>query len=209
MIGGVSFQPGQNGAAGTQPNKPKNTGVQEAIKVLSLRLPSVVGSRAIAPQALLESPGSGGNPRVDSVVSQVMGRVFPTGDQPAPSAAPMVPPNTPQFSGGGVSGNTPLSTMMPQEAFAPLAAAPRLAPPAPRSPGITFQNPSPPNMNPPEWSTPPPPPPPGFTDDFPRFDGPLSGAPPADGGGNVMNDFLEFLRRSPSRPMTPGTPPIT
>lgn len=54
---GLSFQPqadaNGNGASATPP-------VQQAVKLLSLRLPSVVGARAIAPQALLESPGSAG-----------------------------------------------------------------------------------------------------------------------------------------------------
>src|SRR3990167_1200363 len=98
MIGGVSFQPGQSGSRGTQ-SRPSsaNTGIQEAIKLLSLRLPRVVGARAMAPQALLESAGSGGNPRVDSVVSQVMRRMFPTGGDPGAGGtpAPMVPPTPP------------------------------------------------------------------------------------------------------------------
>lgn len=94
MIGGVNFQPGsfdqeqqrqrsQNGSA---------QGVQEAIKVLSLRLPKVVGAQAVSPRALLSSPGSGGNPRVDSLVQSVLSRMF--GQQGGAPSAPMVPPQS-------------------------------------------------------------------------------------------------------------------
>lgn len=73
---GVSFQPG---SSRTPAYSQKGNGVQEAIQMLSLRLPKMVGARAVAPQALLTSPGSGDNPRVDSVVNQVLARMFPTG----------------------------------------------------------------------------------------------------------------------------------
>jgi len=192
MIGGVSFQPGQSGAMGTQ-DKPKssaNTGVQEAIKVLSLRLPKVVGARAMAPQALLESPGSGGG-RVDSVVSQVMGRMFPTG-APAPSA-PMMPSAAPEASSpaitGSVTPNTPLASMVPQEAFAPsVARAPRISPinepGVPGAPGeVPRTAPAPQQI------------------DYMQPARPSDGTKtevtmPSDGAGNPMDDFLEFLRRN-------------
>lgn len=83
---GVSFQPGASAIGQSKPQGGTQTGggVQEAIKVLSLRLPRVVGAQAIAPQGLLNSPGSGGS-RVDSVVNQVLAKYFPTGGQPAQS----------------------------------------------------------------------------------------------------------------------------
>ena len=95
MINGVSFQPGsfeqeqqrrqsQNGSA---------QGVQEAIKVLSLRLPKVVGAQAVSPQALLSSPGGGGNPQVNSLVENVLSQIFGQQRGKEPGApAPMVPP---------------------------------------------------------------------------------------------------------------------
>lgn len=106
---GVSFQPGGERygqqSNGGQSGAPASN-VQEAIKILSLRLPKVVGAQAVSPQALLASQGSGGNPRVDSVVNSVLARMFPTGQ--APTQAPMVPQgqpsNAPTFSGGNVSG---------------------------------------------------------------------------------------------------------
>lgn len=95
MIPGVTFQPGAMG--GEQPNgQRRDQGVQEAIKVLSLRLPKVVGAQALAPQPLLTSPGSDGNPRVDSIIENILKRMFPTAAN-ASAPAPMIP------SGGGDS----------------------------------------------------------------------------------------------------------
>ena len=98
MTSGVNFQPGSQDPYGTNTQRQSGgqpSGVQEAIKVLSLRLPKVLGARAVSPQALLSSPGSGGNPRVDSVVNTVLSRMFPTGAPPSAPSAPMVPgPNT-------------------------------------------------------------------------------------------------------------------
>lgn len=93
---GVNFQPGASGNT----MKPSENGVQEAIKVLSLRLPKVVGARGVAQGPLLQSQGSGGS-RVDSVVNQVLSRMFPTGGQtpsnvPSFGTAPEMP-GTPTF----------------------------------------------------------------------------------------------------------------
>lgn len=78
---GVSFQPGQGGTAqqNGNGNGAPNAGnsVQEAIKILSLRLPKVVGAQGVAPQRLLESMGSGGNPQIDSVLTRVWQKIFP------------------------------------------------------------------------------------------------------------------------------------
>lgn len=107
MIGGVNFQPGNAGDQQRRATGGSPDGIQEAIKVLSLRLPKVVGARAVSPQALLQSPGSGGNPRVDSIVQSVLSRMFPGQGGPQPSA-PMLP------SGGGqTSGTMPTGTPSP------------------------------------------------------------------------------------------------
>jgi hypothetical protein len=117
---GVNFQPGSG--SGGYGNRPQggNNNVQEAIKVLSLRLPRVVGAQAVSPQALLSSQGSGGNPRVDGVVNQVLQRMFPTpgGHPETAQSVPsfgMAPPqssydsgpqpqNAPTFSGSYMGG---------------------------------------------------------------------------------------------------------
>lgn len=90
---GVSFQPGQNGQQNGQAgSQPTGGGVQEAIKVLSLRLPKVLGAQAAVPMPLLTSQGSGGNPRVDSIVQQILARIMPQGP-----AMPMQPAGMPSF----------------------------------------------------------------------------------------------------------------
>ncbi len=107
MIPGVNFQPGTPGYGEQGPSRPQsgsNQGVQEAIKVLSLRLPKVVGARSVAPAPLLTSQGSGGSPHVDSIVESVLARVFPGRTSPTPTA-PMFP--THMGDGGtGTSGQS-------------------------------------------------------------------------------------------------------
>lgn len=91
--GGVSFQPGsQDDQKRINPNAPQGTqdGVQEAIKVLSLRLPKVVGANAPVPTQLLSAEGAQGNRRVDSMVAQIMQKYFPT-DAPESPMAPGAP----------------------------------------------------------------------------------------------------------------------
>jgi len=101
---GVNFQPGtQDQMSGGRPSNP-NQGVQEAIKVLSLRLPKTVGAQAVAPQGLLQSLGGSGT-RVDSVVNQVLSKMFPGTASPAsemPSFG-MAPMSTPEPSAWGGS----------------------------------------------------------------------------------------------------------
>jgi hypothetical protein len=79
MRTGLTFQPGTDPDNWERTDgrvaRPNSGGVQEAIKILSLRLPKVVGAQAPAPMPLLTSQGSGGNPMIDSVVNQVMARV--------------------------------------------------------------------------------------------------------------------------------------
>lgn len=110
MIGGVNFQPG--GGDPNQQQRSPGAGVQEAIKVLSLRLPKVVGAQAAVPMPLLTSQGSGGN-RVDSVVNQILARIMPTGQpqsQPMATMAPQqpqAPQGAPSFSGSATPQYTP------------------------------------------------------------------------------------------------------
>lgn len=77
---GIGFQPGKT-FNGQSPNGGVNqtagSGVQEAIKILSLRLPRVVGANALAPTTLLTSKGSD-NPAIDNVLKRVWPKVFPT-----------------------------------------------------------------------------------------------------------------------------------
>ena len=126
MAVGLTFQPGVSSNEATPfPKKAQpGSGVQEAIKVLSLRLPKVVGAQGIAPQALLQSPGSA-NSRVDAVVNRVLGRILPgagaggPGSETGASGAPMVqmPPGAPSFGGTPIPPTTPLSSWMPPSAI--------------------------------------------------------------------------------------------
>jgi hypothetical protein len=59
MAFGVSFLPGGDQANGQQ-NKPPAEPLQQAIQMLSLRLPKVVGAQGIAPGPLLQSRGDPG-----------------------------------------------------------------------------------------------------------------------------------------------------
>jgi hypothetical protein len=109
MTGGVNFQPGSMEQERDQRLQTRGTseGVQEAVKVLSLRLPKVLGAQALAPSALLNAPGGMGRPGIDSLVEKVLARFFPGGSGAAPGAqAPVVPspvtpsPMVPQSGGG-------------------------------------------------------------------------------------------------------------
>jgi hypothetical protein len=101
---GVSFDPAQEGQYNQQGSGPNASsaprGIQEAIKILSLRLPRVVGANAVSPQALLGSPGSAGS-RVDSVVNQIMARYFPQG---------VTQPQAPFSPGGGSNQQMPFQS---------------------------------------------------------------------------------------------------
>src|SRR3990167_10301958 len=172
---GVNFQPGTD-PNGQADSRRASTPVQEAIKVLSLRLPRVVGANAISPQALLSSPGSGGNPRVDSVVNTILQRMFPSGfEKPPAGQAPMIPPTL----GPGPNESRP----MPSQPPATIAPFPirrerpsvDYAPPPSRTPHITFDRPFTPEMPAPVA----PPPIPDWLRGFP-------GGNFEDGGGSPM-----------------------
>lgn len=203
MIGGVNFQPG-----GSDPTKaaPKgNQGsVQEAIKILSLRLPKVVGPRATAPAALLNAQGSGGNTRVDSVVNTVLQRYLPGGEGAgqAPPAAPMIP------TGQGSSfspGQEPSPTMPLSDLMQPQGpTAPRITPgdDQPRPPVIGDRPTTPGNredVTPPSGLFPPNP-------DLPTYDREAGWGQPSEAVAppaptqDPWADLMEYLRRQPAPP---------
>jgi hypothetical protein len=91
---GYSFAPGsddipmQGGMSGGSASAPAS-----AVKVLSMRVPKKAASAAIAPQALLQSPGSAGAPGgFDPMLLQLLMKAF------APPQSNGVP-NTPSMSG--------------------------------------------------------------------------------------------------------------
>ena len=164
---GVNFQPGadqdqqqQNGGA------PKSQGVQEAIKVLSLRLPKVVGAQAVAPHALLGAQGGMGRPGIDSIVESVLAKFFPQAaqGQGPQMPAPMVPPGSAQGYPQGAGNAQPQGYQQAQRQAPAQQTAPNFWSQTPR---IIFDQPS--NIpRPPE---------------APLTGGPRPGVPGVDGGG--------------------------
>lgn len=142
---GANFQPQANDPNNGDQRKKPDAGVQEAIKVLSLRLPKVVGAQGIAPSALLNAPGAGGDSRIDSVVNRVLAQYLPTGPaepgqvptigQPSPGESGTMPPSPPVRM-DGIPPQTPLSSFVPRRE--PPAEAPR--PPA-RPPHVVVDRP--------------------------------------------------------------------
>ena len=121
---------------GNDPQQAKpsaGSGVQEAIKVLSLRMPKVVGAQAASP--LLGGTGAQGS-RIDSVVNQVLARMFPTG---APQGqTPIVGANQ-----GAPSQDAPAMPSwpwMPQQQQQPQQQKP-WQPPAGFNPRVSVDNP--------------------------------------------------------------------
>lgn len=141
MIAGINFQPGsQDGDQQRRPQRPNGSmeGVQEAIKVLSLHLPKVVGAQAVAPSALLQSQGSGGNHSVDSMVERVLQRIFPTASR-APGApnAPMVPPPVGADREAQGAPTSPTSDTRAPDLFRP-SSTPRVIADLPMAPLVGF-----------------------------------------------------------------------
>lgn len=187
MIGGVSFQPGSQQDATQRPGSSPSQGVQEAIKVLSLRMPKVVGARAMAPGQLLNAQGSGGNPLIDSVVNQVLARYFPTDAPPmtqAPSlgGAPVLGPRPGESSTMPPSPMpsrmpriTPIETGQSPTISPPGVYAPPPAPNAPTGPPVRFDS------NPPPKEV---------------FETPASPNPPVEQPGrDAPIDLLDIFRR--------------
>jgi hypothetical protein len=121
---GQSFAPLGNG----MPAKPDGGGVapgaQQAIKVLNLRLPRVVGSGAPAPGALLNAQGASGlpsagtNPMLEALIHAVMGGYAPaTGAGPTPGASG---PSSPLPMPSAPVSNAPVSLPNPAIHYQPL-----------------------------------------------------------------------------------------
>jgi hypothetical protein len=139
---GVNFQPGSQ--MGDQQQQNGSTprpggGVQEAIKILSLRLPKVVGAQAAASLPLLTSPGSNG--MIDGVINRIMGQL------PQQGPAPVLPSQGggPDFGVlGRAAMNAPSFGGAASTAYQPQSQQPSNAmpfPPSPKTPGFRFYEP--------------------------------------------------------------------
>lgn len=107
MALGVNFAPGSREEQQPQPQQP----LQEAIKLLSLRLPQVVGANSPIPAPLLQGQGSmgqgdqTGNPLLD-MLRRLLGGMAPQQDMMGVGAPNMMgmpgPPQGPGRTGRGV-----------------------------------------------------------------------------------------------------------
>ena len=96
---GVSFIPGQgqdNGQEQGGPGGPQVSPTQQAIRLLSLRLPRFSGPNGFAPSSLLNGPGAAGNP--------AFGPNAPMGGFPGAMPSPMPPEMPGGMPGGGMPG---------------------------------------------------------------------------------------------------------
>jgi hypothetical protein len=82
---GVSFLPGGD-ASYTRPTSGNASPIQEAIKVLSLRVPRVVGSTPLTPLALLTGQGGGGLP--SGLVETLLRSLTPPAGTPPVASVP-------------------------------------------------------------------------------------------------------------------------
>jgi hypothetical protein len=173
---GVSFLPGAdqqlNGGNG-RPGAPQDR-VQEAIQVLSLRLPKVFGARAIVPNALATGPGGMGQPGASgNATAQALAQLagLPPGAPPPSAPAPFLPPSmgptpTPPWSVPDTPGRPRPDTIyripdQPSQSQAPINVPPIMAPaPPPSTPGPVVKFPDP--YQPPPESMPEPPASPPF-----------------------------------------------
>jgi hypothetical protein len=115
-LSGIFFAPIRRESE-TAGNRPVAAPIQEAIKVLNLRLPSVVGARALAPAALLHAPGGAGLATGGMNLEEFLRRLFGQG-RPGPRAALPNRPGVPSL---------PLTLPSPSPSFSS-APPPRIGP---------------------------------------------------------------------------------
>jgi len=133
MALGLSFMPSSRPTGGTRAPGAPRPQLQEAIKILSLRLPKTTGPAGVAPAPLLTSPGGAGASFPNSAVAQT--QQLPPGALPSPTMAPTMGPQVSGAPGPGQPGQDQiaavlqqLSTRQPTPEAAP-GAGPSAAPP--------------------------------------------------------------------------------
>ena len=140
---GVSFLPGGD-ANYSRESGASPAPMQEAIKVLSLRVPRVVGASPLAPLALLQSQGGGGLPA--GILEALLRRLMPP-SAGTPAATPPVPTTTPASPMMAPAGVGPAVTAAPAGVGPTVSGAPSAVTPAaatpPVLPGLTSSGPPP------------------------------------------------------------------
>lgn len=140
---GTSFQPGQAQQNGL---KSPDQARQEAVRVLSLRLPKVMGGSPLAPAPLLTSLGSAGGPTPG---------MSPRPPAMAPELSSPMPPQSPsglQMAGGG----SPMAMSPMLQALGMLAGLPMPGQGQPQTPHITpgvLEGEHPQGLPPVQWGT--------------------------------------------------------
>jgi len=147
MAIGVSFLPGQQqgqAGAGTGTADPQEA-VSQAIKILSLRLPRVVGAGAIASPALLNAPGaagvSGSGMNIDRLVQMILQGILPgsavSGAAATPGGSEISPTLAQIFAQTRPSGAMTGAQTGPPSTGVPAPAAPSPSPWTPRIEPVT------------------------------------------------------------------------
>jgi hypothetical protein len=135
---GYQFAPGTD-ARGPQnqgqPQQGRGLSPQSAVRLLQLRVPERPAASAIAPQALLQSPGMGGlgGDGLAGIIKALAGRAVPPQMAPTPPApSPMAPP--PPMAPSPMAPPQPTTRVnappyyAPSEPTAPMSAPPYSAP---------------------------------------------------------------------------------
>ena len=215
---GTSFQPfADSGNGGSKPSEASTEPVQQAIRILSLRLPKFSGSGAIAPQGLLQGGGGMGSPFARNALGQTQQRFAPLPNLANPATNPAMTPGgvagtgpglfgSPSggsenamvqailaLAGGGMGGAIPpphITTIRDPGTVPPIVPGiPRAeaTPPTP-PPDLNRNPPPPPDLNRGGQPLPPEPAPPVMNP--PEAPGPVIENPPTDDAVNTLADWL-------------------
>lgn len=154
---GVTFLP-QGDATYRRPGQPASQGtapVQEAVKILSLRVPRMLGASPISPMALLTGAGSQGMPA--GTLQQLIQKYLPvtgpappmlaegpTAGQPAPAASLQVSalPSAPSAQAGGQPAPVAQAVSGPSGGLGPSLGSSTPAPAAPITPAPSVASPA-------------------------------------------------------------------
>lgn len=126
MAMGMTFAPGSNEMQ--QRPMTSQEPLQEAIKLLSLRLPQIVGANSPVPAPLLQSQGGMGADPTGNPLLDLLRRLLGGGQAPQEMGMPS-PPLGPGRTGGGVPNPEPGPLPLPQ--------------PMPPKPRVILQDPGP------------------------------------------------------------------
>lgn len=135
---GYSFSPDQQkkARAGLNQGADQAPTANEALKVLSLRLPTVLGGNPVTPEELLKpTVGGVGTPEAASAIARILGGI------------PNLPAPPVPLGGGPVT--SPIVVNQPEPPAAPTGGAPTSGTAGPRPPNFTVGNGNQPGPTPP------------------------------------------------------------